>query len=464
MPFLLKEDQHDSLSRQILTVTELNQTVQQLFSDHFPLLWIEGEISNLTRAPSGHLYFSLKDSNSQVRCAMFAGKNRLLNFSPRNGQQIIIRARISLYQARGDYQLIVEDMEPCGEGALRLAYEQLKKKLHAAGLFDENRKQSIPKLPHRIGIITSPTGAALRDCLHVLERRYPLAEITIYPSLVQGEQAVTTLCKAIQQAQKHALCDVLLIVRGGGSLEDLWCFNDEMLAQTIFDCTIPIISGIGHEIDFTIADFVADLRAPTPSVAAEMATPDCIQLKQAFVRLQHHLSSIMQAQLLEQTQSLDQLWQRLLRQHPLRRIQTFKDQLHTHTRRLSATLQRFQQRKQEQLQYALTRIQHQPLEQQIVERKKHLYSLKKHLIHAIASQIQRPRHRLQLVAQSLNQISPLATLDRGYAIINNNQGHIITQSQQTKKGEHLTITLHQGQLQCTVTSTQKKKTHRKSHP
>ncbi|RMH19478.1 MAG: exodeoxyribonuclease VII large subunit, partial [Gammaproteobacteria bacterium] len=308
------------LEREILRVSELNRAVQDLLSNHFPLIWVEGELSNLTRAVSGHFYFSLKDDSAQVRCAMFASRNRLLDFNPENGQQVLVRARVGLYPARGDFQLIIEDMEPCGEGLLRLQFEQIKSRLQKAGLFDPEHKKPLPDYPATIGIITSESAAALQDVLHVIERRYPCAELCIYPAQVQGESAPQSICRALQAAETHAHCDVLLVVRGGGSMEDLWAFNDEHVARAIHTCSIPVVTGIGHEIDFTIADFVADQRAPTPSAAAELATPNREELLIHLGRLEKRLEQDMVQHLQDTMQYLDRLEQRLLRQHPETRL------------------------------------------------------------------------------------------------------------------------------------------------
>ena len=260
--------------REIFTVSDLNREARELLEGHFPLVWVEGEISNLARPSSGHIYFSLKDEAAQVRCAMFKMRNRLLNFQPENGQQVLARARISLYEARGDFQLIIEHMEETGDGALRRQFELLKHKLFEEGLFDESHKRELPSLPTRLGVITSPSGAAIRDILSVLKRRFPGIPILIYPVPVQGNEAPPAIIDAIKTAGIRKDCDLLILARGGGSLEDLWAFNDESVARAIYHCPIPVVTGIGHEIDFTIADFVADFRAPTPSAAAEYISPD----------------------------------------------------------------------------------------------------------------------------------------------------------------------------------------------
>ena len=267
----------------VYSVTRLNREVRAVLEGSFPTIWVQGEISNLAQPASGHMYFSLKDEFSQVRCAMFQNRNRLLQFRPENGNHVLLRAAISLYETRGEYQLIVEQMEPAGEGALQRAFEELKQRLFKEGLFAEEHKKPVPYMAARIGIITSPTGAAIRDILTVSRRRFPLADIIIYPVAVQGEGAAEQIISMLQTAQRRHECEVLILARGGGSLEDLWAFNNEKLARVIFKCTLPVVTGIGHEIDFTIADFVADKRAPTPSAAAEIVSPDQRQIDRQLV-------------------------------------------------------------------------------------------------------------------------------------------------------------------------------------
>ncbi|NNG14391.1 MAG: exodeoxyribonuclease VII large subunit, partial [Gammaproteobacteria bacterium] len=267
-------DFEDTPQRQVFSVSELSGAARELLEDNFPLIWVEGEISNLAQPASGHIYFSLKDPSAQLRCAMFRMKRRLLDFDPENGQQVLVRAKVSLYEARGDFQLIIEHMEEAGDGALRREYEAMKRRLRNEGLFEAAHKQAIPELPKQIGVLTSPTGAAIRDILSVLKRRFPSIPILIYPVPVQGQGATKKIAQAIELANIRRECDVLLLSRGGGSLEDLWAFNEELLAHAIFKSEIPIVSAVGHEVDFTIADFVADVRAATPSAAAELLSPD----------------------------------------------------------------------------------------------------------------------------------------------------------------------------------------------
>ena len=302
--------------REVFSVARLNREARAILEGHFPLIWVEGELSNLARPSSGHLYFSLKDEQAQVRCAMFKPRNQLLGFKPDNGMQVLARARVSLYEGRGEFQLIIEHMEEAGDGALRRAFEQLKSKLAAEGLFDAAHKKPLPVLPRRIGVVTSPTGAAIRDILSVLKRRFPAIPVLVYPVPVQGQGAAEKIAGAIRLAAQHGECDVLIISRGGGSLEDLWAFNEEVVARAIYDCALPVVSGVGHEIDFTIADFVADHRAATPSAAAEMVSPDQADWLQQLRGFELRLTQLLRAMLGRNRQQLVWLEQRLQQQEP----------------------------------------------------------------------------------------------------------------------------------------------------
>jgi exodeoxyribonuclease VII large subunit len=356
----------------ILTVASLNTMVHDLLEECFAEIWVEGEISNLIQAASGHYYFTLKDKEAQVKCAFFKGATRNMTFRLENGQHVLVRAKVSLYTPRGDYQLIVNRVEEMGDGALQRAFEKLKKQLDSEGLFNAAYKKALPKFPQRIGVVTSATGAAIRDILQVLNRRFPLIEINIYPTLVQGKEAAAQIAHAIALANQHAKCDVLIVGRGGGSLEDLWSFNEEIVARAIFASEIPVISAVGHEIDFTIADFVADIRAPTPSAAAELVSPDGDQLATYFFDMEIALINSMQSRLARSEDKLFHLTKRL--QHP--------------KSRLLRTMQR------------------------VDELSLRLRDLLKFIL-------ARKHQALQLRMGQLNALSPLATLDRGYAIVKN---------------------------------------------
>jgi len=393
------------MNPEILTVTQLNQAVRTLLEGHFPLLWIEGEISNLSRPGSGHFYFSLKDANAQVRCAMFRRKAGWLSFEPSNGIQVRVRARVSVYPDRGDYQLIIEHMEAAGEGALRRAYDILVQKLAINGLFQEKWKKPIPVLPKHIGVVTSPTGAAIRDILSVLKRRFPSIPVTIYPTKVQGVEAAKEIVLAIQAANSHGLAEVIILARGGGSLEDLWPFNEEVVAYAIYESKIPIISGVGHEIDFTIADLVADKRAPTPSAAAELVTPNQMVYLEQLYTIQNRLNNLIQQQIQYRAQKIDWLSKRL--RHPGQNLQIQKSQV---------------------------------------------LRLQLHLHASIKRYIAQYQIKLENLKARLSTASPTATLERGYAIITeSNTGQVIRQAAAIPVNTRLSIQFADGILHCITT-------------
>jgi len=317
--------EQNSPSRDIYSITRLNREVRAVLEGSFPAIWVQGEISNLAQPSSGHMYFSLKDRSAQVRCAMFRGRNRLLKFVPENGMEVLARAVVSLYEGRGEFQLLIEELEPAGEGALQKAVADLKQRLFEEGLFNEEHKQSLPAYPKTIGVVTSPTGAAIRDILTVLKRRYPAAAVIVYPVPVQGEGAAGIITKALETADRRAEADVLILARGGGSLEDLWSFNEEIVARAVYNLATPIVCGVGHEIDFTIADFVADKRAPTPSAAAEMVSPDQRELLSYIKLRENRIIAHMNQTLLRFRQTLLQMQKRigLLPHMQIRRVDLF---------------------------------------------------------------------------------------------------------------------------------------------
>jgi exodeoxyribonuclease VII large subunit len=385
----------DSAAREIFSPSELARLARDLLEDTFPLIWIEGELSNLSRPVSGHCYFNIKDAQAQVRCAMFKMRAGLLRFKPADGMRVRARARVSLYEARGEFQLIVEHMEEAGEGALLRAFEQLKAKLAAEGLFDAAQKRTLPKWPRHIGVITSPTGAAIRDVLSVLGRRFAFARVEIMPVPVQGKEAphaIIAMLAAASKAQRH---DVLLLTRGGGSLEDLWAFNDEGVARAIRASVIPVVSAIGHEIDFTIADFVADLRAPTPSAAAELIAPDLDAIRRTLEREHTVLTQLLQRRLRNDAQRVDQAYARLLAQHPRNRLRIGAERLAQLRARLRT-------------QHPRTRI------RLLHERLGQLWRRQQM---AGTGALDLRARRLTDLARTLNAVSPLATLQRGYVIL-----------------------------------------------
>jgi exodeoxyribonuclease VII large subunit len=481
--------------REIYSVSRLNREVRVLLERGLGSLWLEGEISNLARPGSGHWYFSLKDAAAQVRCAMFRQRNMLSAFTPRDGQKVLVRARVGLYEPRGEFQLVVDHMEDAGLGALKRQFEELSAKLKLEGLFDADRKRTLPRLPRRIGIITSPTGAAVRDILHVLARRFPAVAVLIYPVSVQGAQAAPEIVAALQLAGRRAECDVLILARGGGSLEDLWAFNDERLARAIVASPIPVITGVGHEIDFTIADFAADVRAPTPSAAAELVVPDGEEWLNAFAQWGTRLTRGLRRRLAEhkerlrwltgraalvspaarlgaQAQRLDELEQSLVR--------TLRRRLHEHRDRLRwlmgraalmspATRLTQQLLRLETLHQQLLRAWRQGIGSRraaLSDRRSRLWqvspvgrvsdavarhaALFARLQAAGLDQTRRARERLLPLVRTLNAVSPLATLERGYAIVSIADGQILRRAADAKPGTLIEARLAHGKLRAKV--------------
>lgn len=435
-------------TREIYSVSELNNGARDLLEAHFPLIWVEGEISNLARPASGHFYFSLKDEAAQVRCAMFKMRNRLLDFRPENGQQVLIRCRVSLYPARGDFQLIAEHMEEAGAGALRRQFEQLKRRLSEEGLFDEAYKLPIPELPSRLGIITSPTGAAIRDILSVLKRRFPGIPVLIYPTPVQGAEAPAAIVKALQTAETRDECDLLILARGGGSLEDLWAFNDEAVARAIHASPIPIVTGIGHEIDFTIADFVADVRAPTPSAAAELVSPNRDEWRDTLQTWQQRLIRTWRGHIAQHRQTLDWLQKHL--KHPGQRLRERAQRLDELEQRLILSQQNTLRYQQARLNTQRTRLHGNSPTQRLRELRLRLRNLQNTQRQTITSRLSREQGRLGGLSRALDAISPLATLGRGYAIAQTKNGQIVRKASQTSVDEKLNIRLGEGSLDCRV--------------
>jgi len=438
-------------TRDVFTVSRLNAEVRDLLSTHYPLIWVEGELSNVARPASGHLYFTLKDARAQVRCALFRNRSRGLGFVPADGMQVLVRASVSLYEPRGDYQLIVEYLEESGDGALRRAFEQLKQKLAAEGLFDEARKRPLPALPRRIGVVTSPTGAAIRDILSVLKRRFPAIPVLVYPVPVQGEGAAARIAAAIRLADRRRDCDVLIVGRGGGSLEDLWAFNEEIVARAIAECETPVVSAVGHEIDFTIADFVADRRAPTPSAAAEMVSPDARELAQQFQGLERRLARTLRERLAREGRHLDYLARRLAQQHPGQRLLQWAQRLDELEQRLARALQgrlRARRARLDTLTHALHRHSPAPRLIRLEERCRDLHH---RLRQGTRRRLELARARLTTAARQLDTVSPLATLDRGYAIVlRDADGAILRDAREVAPGEAVTARLARGRLHCTV--------------
>lgn len=432
----------------IFSVGELNLAVRDLLEKNFSQVFVSGEISNLTQPASGHLYFTLKDNHGQIKCALFRGKQRLLRFSPTNGQHVTLLATVSLYTERGDYQLIVEHVQLAGEGQLQQRYEALKAKLAEAGLFDQSHKKPLPAFPKKIGVITSKTGAALQDILSVLKRRCPIIPIVVYACQVQGDAAVPQLIEAVKQANADPVCDVLILARGGGSIEDLWAFNNEQLAYTIFDSKLPIISAVGHEIDFTIADFVADLRAPTPSAAAEIVSPNIdeisAQLNRQFIRL----DELLRYQITHSKQRLEQLSQRLV--HPRQKLNHRLQKLDDLSDVLTKIIHNYVEKKKYDLKWLKSRLDLYHPKDEVKSYNEEILQWQQRLLRITQTRIKNKRDVFYNMAEKLHTISPLATLKRGYAIAQTEKNSIITQTKQVKIGDKIKLTLSEGALDCEV--------------
>jgi exodeoxyribonuclease VII large subunit len=418
---------------------------------------VGGEISSLARPGSGHIYFTLKDASAQVRCAMFKGSQRGLRFTPEDGAQVILQGTVSIYEARGSYQIIVEQMEEAGEGLLRRRFEELKARLDAEGLFAAAHKQVIPKLPIRIGVVTSPTGAVIRDILNILKRRYPAAEVIVYPTRVQGEDATQEIATAIDRAAKRAECDVLIVGRGGGSLEDLWCFNEELVARAIYNCAVPVISAVGHEVDFTIADLVADIRAPTPSSAAELVVPEKSVLIQHLLGAERRAQLSMQRRLQEKRNEFITFDKRLQRMHPGAVLQQFQQRTDEFTRALARQINRLLTECNRARDNLCLRLARATPAGKIATLNEHQAFSENRLIRAMRRIQEISQHRLAKTAGALNAVSPLATLERGYAIVHNAQtGKVVLDANNLSIGDEIEAQLSRGKLAAQVTRVHKK--------
>ncbi|XTZ39452.1 exodeoxyribonuclease VII large subunit [Salmonella enterica] len=451
-------------SPSIFTVSRLNQSVRLLLEREMGQVWISGEISNFTQPASGHWYFTLKDDTAQVRCAMFRNSNRRVAFRPQHGQQVLVRANITLYEPRGDYQIIVESMQPAGEGLLQQKYEQLKSKLSAEGLFDQQFKQPLPSPAHCVGIITSKTGAALHDILHVLKRRDPSLPVVVYPTAVQGDDAPDQIVRAIALANSRQECDVLIVGRGGGSLEDLWSFNDERVARAIFASQIPVVSAVGHETDVTIADFVADLRAPTPSAAAEIVSRNQLELLRQVQSMQQRLEMAMDYYLAGRNRRYSQLNHRLQQQHPQLRLARQQTVLERLQQRMNNALDSQLKRASVRQQRILQRLNQQNPQPRIHRAQTRLQQLEFRLAQTVRDRLSSTRERFGSALTHLEAVSPLATLARGYSVTTATDGSVLKQTKQVKAGDKLTTRLNDGWVESEVSGVilEKKRRARKS--
>jgi exodeoxyribonuclease VII large subunit len=441
----------DAPERKVYTISQLNAQVRLLLERGLSVIWVEGELSNLSQPSSGHWYFSLKDRNAQVRCAMFRQRNISAGFAPRVGQHVLARGRVSVYEARGDYQLIVEHLEEAGVGALRREFETLKVKLANEGLFALEHKRRLPAFPQRIGVITSPTAAALRDILHVLARRFAPATVLIYPTPVQGAAAAPGIVAALELASSRAECDVLILARGGGSLEDLWAFNDERVARAIRACAVPVVTGIGHEIDFTIADFAADARAPTPSAAAESVVPDRQTWVTALLHSAQRLEAAIRRELRAAMGRLDAARKRLSLAHPGVRLAQQQQRLDDLEQRITHALRSELHDKRGRLGDVFARLVRHSPDRLVRDLRVRHELFAGRLRHALLASIARAEHRLRLAQRTLDTVSPLATLARGFAIITRPaDGALIGDASLINIGDEIEARLDRGRLRARV--------------
>ncbi|MGL4223086.1 MAG: exodeoxyribonuclease VII large subunit [Shewanella sp.] len=435
----------------IYTVSRLNGEVRQILEGQLGKIWLNGEISNFSAPSSGHWYLTLKDHYSQIRCAMFKGRNQSVSFKPVNGQQVIVKGAISVYEPRGDYQLLIESMLPAGDGLLAQQFEALKMKLAAQGLFAADTKRALPKNIQRIGVITSPTGAAIRDVLHVLARRDPSIEVIIYPTQVQGENADVNICQAINIANQRLEVDVLLLTRGGGSLEDLWCFNSEALAHTIYNSALPVVSAVGHEVDTTISDYVADVRAPTPSAGAELLSQDSDNKSQRLATVLARLKQSVSHYQLKQERRLSLLEHRLQRLDPKRTLQQFEQRFDEMQLRLEAAFANKLHGLSRRQQQLTSRLEQQSPKHKLTLEANRLSYLATRLQDAMQDKLSHSGQRIKYVAHQLETVSPLATLSRGYSITTDANHQIIENAAQLNVGDSMHTRLLHGQVVSTVT-------------
>ena len=433
----------------VLSVSDLNRQARMAIERSLQVAWIAGEISNLTRAPSGHWYFTLKDAQASVRCAMFRNRNQFVDWRPENGMQVEVRAQATLYEPRGEFQLTVDALRRAGLGALFEAFQRLKERLEREGLFDPARKRPLPDMPACIGVVTSPRAAALRDVLTTLRRRWPLARVVIYPTLVQGAEAPARIVAALDTAAVRQECEVLLLVRGGGSLEDLWAFNDEAVARAIARCPMPVVSGVGHETDFTIADFAADLRAPTPTGAAHLATPDGAAWRDTVIRLRQRLHLELRRRLDRHAQHLDGLTRRL--QHPAARLQGQTRLVEQWLRRLVLAQQAGMARRRHCFEPLAARLD--AARPDVVRGRDRVASLSHRLRLGFDACLAAHAARLSSLEGQLRHLNPDAVLERGYGIVRDDQGHIVRDAGTLNPGDRLTLTLARGSVAANVMKT-----------
>tara|TARA_B100001079_G_scaffold44235_1_gene35524 strand:- start:766 stop:2124 length:1359 start_codon:yes stop_codon:yes gene_type:complete len=441
-------------TQEIISVSEINRRAKSILEENFPFVWIQGEVSNFFSAASGHWYFSLKDESSEIRCAMFANKSHRITFEPKDGDHLVLNGTLSIFEGRGQYQIIVEHIELAGEGALLKAFEELKKKLLTEGLFDDSLKKKLPSYPRSIAVVTSPDGAVIQDIINVLSRRSPFFSLTVVPTLVQGEKAAPLICEALNKASNLENIDLIILARGGGSIEDLWAFNNEEVARTIVSCPIPLVSAVGHETDFTISDFVADIRAPTPSIAAEIISQPYSELKETLEGYQGYLLKSVESQFDSQRTRITNLIKRI--RHPgdkLREIGQKVDYLET------ALIQEMHQKvsfKKNQLNLTQLSLQQNSPQNKVKEAKVYLQNASKDLLKAFNLKIERKRKLLGELVATIEAVSPLSVLARGYSIISTEpDGKILSSSNQVKIGQTISAVLNKGSIKAEVKSKDK---------
>jgi exodeoxyribonuclease VII large subunit len=444
------ENQLDN-TQEIISVSEINKRAKSILEENFPFVWIQGEVSNFFSAASGHWYFSLKDESSEIRCAMFTNKNHHITFEPKDGDHLVLNGTLSIFEGRGQYQIIVEHIELAGEGALLKAFEELKKKLQLEGLFDDSIKRQLPAYPKNIAVVTSPDGAVIQDIINVLDRRSPFLDLTVVPTLVQGEKAAPLICDALNKVGKLKNIDVVILARGGGSIEDLWAFNNEEVARTIVNCPTPIISAVGHETDFTISDFVSDLRAPTPSIAAEIISQPYSELIETLERYQNYISRSVISQIDLQKTQITNLIKRI--RHPgdkLREISQKLDYVET------ALIQNINQEisfKKNRLNLKDLSLQQNSPQNKVKEAKVYLQNASKDLLKALKLEIERKSKVLAEIVATLQAVSPLSVLSRGYSIISTEpDGKILSSSNQVEIGQTISAILSKGSIKAEIKS------------
>jgi len=441
-------------TQEIISVSEINRRAKSILEENFPFVWIQGEVSNFFSAASGHWYFSLKDESSEIRCAMFANKSHRITFEPKDGDHLVLNGTLSIFEGRGQYQIIVEHIELAGEGALLKAFEELKKKLLTEGLFDDSLKKKLPSYPRSIAVVTSPDGAVIQDIINVLSRRSPFFNLTVVPTLVQGEKAAPLICEALDKASNLENIDLIILARGGGSIEDLWAFNNEEVARTIVSCPIPLVSAVGHETDFTISDFVADIRAPTPSIAAEIISQPYSELKETLEGYQSYLLKSVESQFDSQRTRITNLIKRI--RHPgdkLREIGQKVDYLE------AALIQEMHQKvsfKKNQLNLTQLSLQQNSPQNKVKEAKVYLQNASKDLLKAFKLKIERKRKLLGELVATIEAVSHLSVLARGYSIISSEpEGKILSSSNQVKIGQTISAVLNKGSIKAEVKSKDK---------